>query len=230
MNKTVVALYDDISSAQQALDKLVASGFARDQISLMANDVSKRYGKYVTTSGRVVPSDDAVTAGDGAGFGATIGALTGIVAGLAAFVIPGVGPVIGAGPLLAGIGGLTGGVIGGVVGSATGSLVAGLVKTGITPEDASYYAEGIRRGGTLVVVQTDEINVQRARDILNHYVPVDIEERGAAWHAGGWRGYDANAEPYSPEQVAKFRTTKYERKNADYRRQVYDVPEEVPHR
>lgn len=209
MDKSVVALYDDISTAQRALQRLVDNGFARDQISVMANDAGNEYTRHFDTAGKVVNTVDAVSAGEGAGFGATIGALTGIVVGLGAFVIPGIGPIIGAGPVLAGLGALTGGVVGAVAGGATGGLVGGLVKTGVSPEDAAYYAEGVRRGGTLVVVNTTDADAMKARNILNEFDPVDINERGSAWRESGWKGYDANAQPYTPEEVESFRKAQF---------------------
>jgi len=205
MEKTVVALYDDVAIAQRAVEKLVNNGFTRDSVSLLANDASNEYAKYLNTYGAGTDyTEDAVTASEGAGFGATVGALTGILVGLGAFMIPGVGPIIGAGPLIAG---LTGGVVGAVAGGATGGLVGGLVKTGVAPEDAQYYAEGVRRGGTLVVVHTIDNASQQARDILNEYHPVDINTRRTDWQEGGWKGFDPNARPYSSDEIKTFRST-----------------------
>ena len=233
MDTTVVALYDNLTTAQQALDRLVNSGFSRDRISLMANDAANEYSRHLTPSDKVVRTGDAVTAGEGAGFGATVGALTGIVVGLGAFMIPGIGPVLGAGPVVAGLAALTGGVVGAAAGGATGGLVGGLVKTGITAEDAEYYAEGVRRGGTLVVVNTTDSDSQQAHDILNSFSPVDIHERGSAWRESGWKGYDPNAAPYTPEQIEGFRTAKIQRgqlTNTPETRKVYDVPDNAKDR
>lgn len=201
MEKTVVALYDDITIARQAVEKLVSAGYTRDSISLLANDASSEYSTYLN---RTDYTEDAVTASDGAGFGATVGALTGILVGLGAFLIPGVGPIIGAGPLIAG---LTGGVVGAVAGGATGGLVGGLVKTGVSPDDAQYYAEGVRRGGTLVVVHTADDMGSQARDILNSYHPTDINTRRTEWQANGFTGFDPNAKPYTSDEIKTFRRT-----------------------
>jgi hypothetical protein len=233
MNKTIVALYDDLGNAQRAVEKLVSSGYSRDSISLMANDTSNTYSKYLNTPTSETPvhTADAVTAGEGAGFGATVGALTGIVVGLGAFVIPGIGPVLGAGPLAAGLGALAGGVVGAVAGGATGGVVAGLVKTGVSPADAEYFAEGVRRGGTLVLVHTTDTDASRAQGILREYSPVDIDQHGEAWKKSGWKGYDASAEPYTTDQINDYRTTaKVDRgtlTNTPIREHVYDVPEDT---
>src|SRR4051794_16692315 len=145
MDQTVVGMFDNLSDAQRVVKDLVDAGFSRDRISLVAGDAANEYSKYVNKGTTTTTTDDDVTAGEGAGFGAVVGALTGIIAGLGALAIPGIGPVLAAGPLLAAA---TGGAVGAVAGAATGGVVAGLVKTGVPEEDAQYYAEGIRRGGT----------------------------------------------------------------------------------
>src|SRR5947199_1998869 len=142
MARTIVALYDDLTMAQHVLNDLVRAGIPRENISLLANNVSGDYPLSADVSEHVGP-------GEGAAAGATFGALTGLVVALAALAIPGVGPVIAAGPLAAG---LTGAVTGAVAGAATGGIVGGLLSLDIPAEEAGRYAEAVRRGGTLVAV------------------------------------------------------------------------------
>ncbi len=223
MNRAVIALYPDLTTAHQALDKLVSSGFNRENISLVANDTTNEYSKYLNASGTTdmtgttavgtaattertyAATEDAVQGGQGASFGAVVGAVTGVVVGLAAFAIPGVGPVLGAGPLIAGLSGLTGGVIGAASGAITGGLTASLVKTGVPEEEAHYYTEGVRRGGTLVVVNTDDQTISQAEDILNSLHPVNIKEQAANWTNSGWKGLNDTTQPYTADEVRKFR-------------------------
>jgi uncharacterized protein (TIGR02271 family) len=201
MDQTVVGLFDNLSDAQRVVKDLVDAGFSRDRISLVAGDAANEYSKYVNKGTTTTTTDD-VTAGEGAGFGAVVGALTGIIAGLGALAIPGIGPVLAAGPLLAAA---TGGAVGAVAGAATGGVVAGLVKTGVPEEDAQYYAEGIRRGGTLVTVHAPENMARKAYDIMNRDGAVNIDERVASWKQSGWKGFDANAKPYTAAEINKFR-------------------------
>jgi uncharacterized protein (TIGR02271 family) len=67
------------------------------------------------------------------------------------------------------------------VGAAVGGLVGALVEMGVPEDQASRYAEGIRRGGTLVTVRTDDANSGRAVDIMNRYNPIDINRQTEAW-------------------------------------------------
>ncbi len=190
MEHTVIGLFSSLSEAQRVVTELIEAGFKRSEISLIANDASNQYARYLEDR---VAGEDAVKAGEGASFGAAVGALTGALVGLSALAIPGIGPVMAAGPLVAALGG---GAVGAVTGAATGGVVATLVKTGLPEQDAQYYAEGIRRGGMLVTVNTSEDLVPRALDIMNRHGAVDIHRRAEEWKREGWTGFDANARPY----------------------------------
>jgi hypothetical protein len=87
--------------------------------------------------------DRAEGAGKGAGIGAGLGGAAGLLAGLGLLAIPGLGPVFAAGWLAAT-------AVGAAAGAATGGLVGALTEAGVSKEDAPLYAEGVRRGGTLV--------------------------------------------------------------------------------
>src|SRR5437868_5070237 len=62
-------------------------------------------------------------------------------------------------------------------------------------EDRYTYAEGLRRGGYLVMVSTSDANYQRALELLDRAGAVDIDERARAWRKEGWTGYTSGASP-----------------------------------
>jgi len=201
--QTLVALYHNFADAQSAVDELVRSGVDRTKISLVANNVTGEYSRYVDPD---YDPDDAVTADDGAAFGAASGGIIGALLGLGALAIPGVGPVIAAGPLVAA---LTGGAIGALAGAPTGGLVAGLIKThNVDAEDAEVYAEGVRRGETLLTVQVEDADVSRTRDILNRFSPTDVHGESSSWRKTGWSKFDESASPYTSSDVSNYRTTR----------------------
>lgn len=202
MARTVVALYDDFASANAAVRELVDNGFTRDDISLLASDANGEYGRYITDNADMKGSATAQGAGVGAGIGAVLGGLGGLLVGLGALAIPGIGPVLAAGPLAAALTGLAGAGAGAVAGGITGGLIGALVDLGIPEETAQYYAEGIRRGGTLVTVRTDDHMTDRAVDILNRHDPIDINERVSQWRQSGWTSFNTNAEPYRNEETS----------------------------
>jgi hypothetical protein len=192
MTKTLVAIFDDIAVARQVVEDLVNAKFARNSISLITNDAHNQYSHYLDKD--YTPKDDAVTAVQGAGFGALVGAFTGILVGAAALTIPGIGLAIVAGPIVAGL-------TGAVAGSVTGGVVGALVKSGVPQDDAPYYAEGIRRGGTLISVETSD--TLRAMDIMNRYGSVNIHARSELWRQAGWQGFDADVKADDNEETVK---------------------------
>ena len=59
------------------------------------------------------------------------------------------------------------------------------------PYDEAYsYIEGVRRGGTLVVVESDDEQAEHGMEILRRRHPVNIHERTAQWRQEGWTGAD----------------------------------------
>ena len=110
----------------------------------------------------------SVVASEDVGREAQAGGPSGATALLASSVpltVAGAGPVMAAGPLL-----------------RQGTALNGaLTSAGVPDEHARYYVEGVRRGGTLVVVSASDDESERVMDIMNRHHPVDIEDRAAAW-------------------------------------------------
>lgn len=199
MTRTVVAIYDEFQTANQAVRELVDNGFPRDNISIIANNAQGEYSyasskpSTAASTNETVADETGAGAGVGAGIGAAIGGIGGLLIGLGALTIPGIGPVIAAGPLAVALSTLTGAGVGAVAGGVTGGLLGALIGLGIPEEEAEFYAEGVRRGGVLVTVQTEDGSTEQVMSILNRHHPADINERAAQWREQGWTGYDPNA-------------------------------------
>lgn len=181
--KTVVGLFDNFATARQVVEELNRAGFDREHINLIASDRDKAYAEELKAVGA------AEGAAVGALAGGALGGLGGLLLGLGALAIPGVGPIIAAGPIAATL-------TGAVVGAAAGGIVGALAGWGIPEEEASYYAEGIRRGGTLVGVTVEESQVDRVTAIMNRFSPVDIQRRSSEWRSAGWTDFDPDADAY----------------------------------
>ena len=69
-------------------------------------------------------------------------------------------------------------------------------------EDRHAYAEGLKRGGYLVSVQTRQDDYGRAIDILDDEGTIDIDERAASWRSSGWSGYTGPDYRPSPSSTA----------------------------
>jgi hypothetical protein len=204
MSETIiVALYDHYDDASKAVGDIVATGVSRDHISLLANNLSGDHPALV--SNPIVAGEDFTThdeaqpaAVTGAEFGLSIGGVVGILAAAGAILIPGIGPLIAAGALATiAAGAAAGGVIGGAVGMLT--------EHGISPDDSHLYAEGLKRGGTLVTVLVEESRLDAVRQIFKTYGAIDIEKRGAAWTAEGWVAFDHVADHPTMEELATLR-------------------------
>jgi hypothetical protein len=149
-------------------------------------------------------NDVAEGAGTGAVAGGLLGGGAGALTGLGLLAIPGVGPVVAGGWLAATA---VGALVGAAAGGATGGLLGALKEAGHSDADAHVYAEGVRRGGTLVSVRADEADAGRIEALLNDSRGVDAAARGEAYRAAGWTGFDDTAAPYTREEVTRERAT-----------------------
>jgi uncharacterized membrane protein len=186
--KTVVALFNTFTDAQHAVETLVNADVDRADISMIANDAG---GDYKVYTGDYKEGDATAS---GAVGGAAVGGAIGLLAGLGALAIPGVGPVLAAGPLLSAL-------LGAGVGAATGGIAGALIDVGVSEEEAQYYSEGVRRGGTLLSVTTSDEHVNQVEHLLDRSGAVDIRERAEDWRDRGWEGHHEDAEPYTNDLV-----------------------------
>jgi hypothetical protein len=189
--RTITGLYDSYDDAKAAVKSLEDAGIPSDDISIVTN---KANGVDVDGQGTYA----AEGAGTGAGVGAVAGGAGGLLAGLGMLAIPGVGPVVAAGWLAATA---AGAVAGAVAGSAVGGIVGAMISEGVPEDEAHVYAEGIRRGGSVVTARVDEAKVPQAQSILDRSRPIDIASRRALYAEEGWTRFDETAEPYTPEQI-----------------------------
>jgi uncharacterized protein (TIGR02271 family) len=56
----------------------------------------------------------------------------------------------------------------------------------VPDEDREIFAEGIRRGSSLLVTQVDESEVDRAVSVLEQCNAVDLQQRQTQWQQAGW--------------------------------------------
>jgi len=198
MTVTISRLYDSYSDGQRAVSDLEAAGVPHSDISIVANNSDNWYSTDKVDRDRDGVDDRAEGAGAGAGIGAGVGGAAGLLAGLGLLAIPGIGPVVAAGWLAAT-------ALGAAAGAATGGLIGALTEAGISKEDADTYAEGVRRGGTLVSARVADADRARLDAILDRSA-VNLQKRRSAWQQAGWNSYDASAAPFSAEQVRKERS------------------------
>ncbi len=170
--QTQTWLFDSYDHARAAVRDLEAAGFLAEEVSVV---------------GRRGPAEaDSTEAGSGAALGASIGTAVGggagLLAGIGAMAIPGIGPLVAAGWLATML-------AGGAAGAAAGGLLGSLTGSGVEEREAQVYAEGVRRGGTIVTVRTDSSRMGRVADIMMAHAPVNVASREADYRSAGWQGY-----------------------------------------
>jgi uncharacterized membrane protein len=199
MARTIVALYDRADDARRAVEDLTRAGVPRDDISVVAAHPGER------REAASVDVDADRDIGTGTVIGATLGGIGGAMVAMAALGIPGVGAVIASGPIVAGLlGAGAGAVAGGLVGSMTG--------LGVPEEEVHAYAEGVERGGTLLLVHADHAAPERISEVLARHPPADVRSRGAGdggkdalagrgadWRTAAWAPFDQSAGPVTLE-------------------------------
>ena len=129
----------------------------------------------------------------------TSGGAAGLLTGLGLMAIPGVGPVVAAGWLVATLAGAA-------AGGLAGGLIGGLTQAGVSEQDANVYAEGIRRGGTLVTARVPDGDRARCEAIIDR-ASVNIRDREGAYRKSGWSQFDNNASPYTAEEALRERNS-----------------------
>ena len=207
---TISRLYDTYEAAAQVARNLLDAGIPHSDVSLVSNNSDNWYStksdrgttKRATETvdrDRDGRDDRAEGAEAGAGIGGVAGGIIGLLTGLGLMAIPGVGPVVAAGWLAST-------AAGAAAGGAAGGIIGALTQTGTSEEDANAYAEGIRRGGTLVSARVPDGDRARYEAILD-LSSVNIRERGSAWRNEGWQKFDPNAGPYTADQVRSTRET-----------------------
>lgn len=162
MAKTVIGLIDTAAQARLAVEELLHNGFRREDIGIVTRD----------------PRAEGEAVFDGSIKGMAIGALAGLLLAASAAVVPALGPVFVAGPMA-----------GAALGALAGGLASGLMQQGTPENEAHFYAEGVRRGGTLVTVnaENDEL-AARAVEIMKRHGAVELDQRAAEWKREGWNG------------------------------------------
>jgi hypothetical protein len=168
-NTAVFGIYATPSTAEAAVDHLLAHGFTNAAISVLLPDdeTTRAFAHEKNTK-----APEGTTTG--VATGGVIGGALGLLAGIGALAIPGVGPLIAAGPIVATLAGLgAGGAVGGIVGA--------LVGMGIPEYEAKRYEGAVKGGGTLLSVHCDTADqVNMAKDSLRDTGARDIASTSEA--------------------------------------------------
>jgi hypothetical protein len=166
-NTAVFGIYKSVPQAELAVDRIIASGFMSNDISVLVPDTqsTKEFAHEKNTKA----PEGATT---GVATGGVIGGTLGLLAGIGALAIPGVGPFIAAGPIMGALAGLG-------AGGAVGGFIGALVGMGMPEYEAKRYEGHVKAGGVLLSVHCDSSDeVSRAKDLLKATGAEDIASAG----------------------------------------------------
>ena len=158
MARTVVALFPDYKTAEDAAWQIKERGLRTDDISIVAKDSNNTGSnldsgmKTGATMGTQTTNDNI---SDGVVTGGILGGVAGILLGAGSLMIPGLGIVAAAGPI-AGL----------ISGAVTGGIVGGLMDLGIPEERSRQYESDIKAGRVLFSMRTDDDKVDQISSIL----------------------------------------------------------------
>jgi uncharacterized membrane protein len=216
MAKTVVGLMDTQGEADSVVRDLINTcRCERTDISLVVRGPDSKLREHETGD------EKASGVLKGTGTGAVVGGIAGLIVGAVSLAVPGFGAISAAGPIAAALAGVG-------VGAIAGGLVGGLVNMGVSEEEAHFYAEGVKRGGTLITLhaRSDE-TAECAISLMRRHGAVDIDERSADWRSQGWAGHVTEQEhatlPTPEAERAVGRTPAAERGGRSY---LYNRPME----
>jgi hypothetical protein len=153
----VIAVYDNHSTAEEAVKELQKSGFEMKKLSIV--------GKDYHTDEHVV---GYYNAGDRMKYwgklGAFWGGVWGLLFGAAFFWVPAIGPVLVGGPLVAWI---IAGLENAIVVGGLSAIGAGLFSIGVPKDSIVTYEAAIKAGQYLVVAHGSSAEAAQARNILS---------------------------------------------------------------
>ena len=166
-NLSAFGIYASREIAENAVDRMLGSGFRNEDISVLLQD---NVGTKDFAHEKHTKAPEGTTTGVVAG--GIIGGTVGLLAGIGVLAIPGLGPLIAAGPIIAALTGIgSGGVLGGIIGA--------LVGLGIPEYEAKRYEGRIKEGGILVSVHCDNADwVMKAKALLKETGAEDIASAG----------------------------------------------------
>lgn len=165
----VVGIYPTHASLEVGVQALRDAGFRHTDISVLYPENHGDKG-----SARVNGEAGPEGAATGASAGAVVGGVLGWLAGVGSLAVPGLGLFVTAGPIIAALAGAgAAGLVGGLAG--------GLAGLGLPISEANGYEERLKKGGTLLSVQSDSLYwAMRAEEILKSTGALDISSAGDA--------------------------------------------------
>jgi hypothetical protein len=191
--KTVVGVFKSRSDAERGAAELAPLEISNDKINILTPEVNDKEIAAVPTVAGEQP-------GMGAAMGAVVGGAIGVAGGaglapaVASFLVPGVGPVLGIGVLA----GILLGAFGAAGGATVGAALENEMFQGLPEDELFVYEDALRKGRTVVVVMTEDDEVDAVRGALELGGAESVDRAREMW----WLGLrEAEKERYTAGSV-----------------------------
>ena len=174
MITTTTGLFDSFSNVVRAIDILRGCGFSHDEISVIThkNETNERLSHAAVRPNNTIDKRRLILPTD----------LDTFVGEERSLFVRGVGWVAAAGPLAFIL-------VETIDETQSGDLMDALIAFDVSDEEAEYYAEGVRRGGTLLAVTAANRLAERAEDVLLLHGAVDTHQRRMRRRQQGWNNF-----------------------------------------
>lgn len=184
MARTVIAVFESVYSAEQAVWELLDQGFPRERIDLFTERLAENMSGLVRPEkvcSEVVIGELRAGANIGAGIGGSLGITGGLLILLGAMHAPsflaGLTGGTQAGPLAAAILILAIAGLSTAAGGLFGSLISGLVGLGIPEEEIRQYAKNVRKGNVTLMIVADWDAVDGTLEVLGRHNPLEVRQK-----------------------------------------------------
>lgn len=137
-------VFSSVSSADRAVQGLLAAGFTKEQVTVICSDAGKEQHFREFEHQQPAGANTAEAAATGGTLGAAVGGVAAIAVGIAGGGLPLL--------IVGGAGLLTGSVLGGFLGA--------MLTRGIEKEAADYYDQAVEQGKLLVTVEQDDVHTE----------------------------------------------------------------------
>ena len=177
MTKTVVALFDTYSSAENAARQIKDRGLRTEDISIVAKQEREGSFEGATNNNTFTSTTDVDNASmksstratndnisNGVLTGGVLGGLAGLLIGAGSMVVPGLGIIAAAGP-----------ITGLISGAVTGGIVGGLVDLGIPEDKSKNYESDLKKGKILFSMKSDVDKVTQITSILKSNGAISVD-------------------------------------------------------
>lgn len=87
------------------------------------------------------------------------------------------------------------------IGDKAANFFDSIFGTDINDDERGLYSEAVRRGSTVLIVNTNESKTEQVVEVLNRNGAVDVERRAAQYRSTGYQGFNQSAAIYNSEQT-----------------------------